>query len=244
MILAAGLGTRLRPWTLQHPKALVPVGGTPMVFRVMQRLVDAGFPQMGINVCHFADQLKTYLESPGLREWLERHNASVCISDETGKLLETGGGILKMGPLLDPEGEGFLVHNSDILSDADLGALREAHIAGAADVTLLTSRRPSSRILRFSPDGLLASWTNLKDGETKQLLEGGGEALAFAGIYIIGVKARREMACLYADNPFGIMQYLLDSRRKCKVMGVVQPNLKLLDVGKPDSLALAQHWDQ
>lgn len=239
MILAAGLGTRLRPWTLDHPKALVPVVCVPMVRRVMQRLIDSGFNELGINVCHFADQLIDYLKSDELTAWLGGCGASITVSDETGNLLETGGGIVKMGPLLDPEGEGFLVHNADILSNADLKALRAFHLAANSDATLLVSDRESSRKISFAPDGRLAQWHNLKDGQRKSLLAEGGEELAFSGIYIIGGNAQKEMERLYGSSRFGVMDYFLNPDRKCKVVGIEQKDLQLLDIGKPDALERA-----
>lgn len=236
MILAAGLGTRLRPWTLYHPKALVPVAGVPMVRRVMQRLIDEGFKKLGINVCHFADQLKEYIQSEEVSAWLSDCGASITVSDETGNLLETGGGIVKMGPQLDPDREGFLVHNADILSNAYLKGLRDFHIAAQSDATLLVSDRESSRKISFAPDCRFAEWHNIKDGNRKSLLAGGGEELAFSGIYIIGGKALEEMEKLYGGARFSVMDYFLNPERKCKVVGLKQPGLQLLDIGKPDAL--------
>lgn len=260
MILAAGLGTRLRPWTLEHPKALVPVAGVPMFYRVAERLLGEGCRCLGVNVCHFADQLTAYCEGEDMAKLLERYGASLCASDETGNLLDTGGGIVSMAPMLDPEGEGFLIHNVDILSNARLGMLMRFHREFNPDgVTLLVSDRESSRKLVFGFDGQLTGWRNLKDGGERNvnphpgprispdadrycgLAVAQGE-LAFSGIYIVGGNAAAEMGTLHGSAPFAVMDYFLDPERRCLVMGVSQPDLKLLDIGKPDALAKGDAW--
>lgn len=240
-ILAAGLGTRLRPWTLEHPKALVPVEGVSMLRRVIEKLVAEGFADLGINVCHFAEQLKDYLEKEDIRTWLKERGVKTIVSDETGNLMDTGGGIVKIAPALDPLGEGILVHNADILSNACLADMRKAHIGSGTDVTLLVSDRDSSRKLTFGEDGGLLSWRNLNTGEVKMVADKGcsGEELAFSGIYIVGGNAWREMIGLYGNRPFGVMDYFLNPHRQCKVVGWKQPGLQLLDIGKPDSLKSA-----
>ena len=110
-ILAAGLGTRLKPWTLSHPKALVPVGGVPMLERVIRRLENEGFDYIVVNVHHFASQITDFLRA---RAW----QARIEVSDETDLLLDTGGALVHAAPLLCRDSEPFLIHNVDILSDA------------------------------------------------------------------------------------------------------------------------------
>ena len=110
-ILAAGLGTRLKPWTLSHPKALVPVGGVPMLERVIRRLENEGFDYIVVNVHHFASQITDFLKA---RAW----QARIEVSDETDLLLDTGGALVHAAPLLCRDSEPFLIHNVGILSDA------------------------------------------------------------------------------------------------------------------------------
>ncbi|MDE6382409.1 MAG: NTP transferase domain-containing protein, partial [Muribaculaceae bacterium] len=117
-ILAAGLGTRLRPWTLEHPKALVPVGGVPMLERVILRMRDQGFDDITVNVHHFADQIVDFLNA---RDF----GVAVHISDERERLLDTGGAILHASRFLAADPAPFLVHNVDILSDAPHASLME-----------------------------------------------------------------------------------------------------------------------
>lgn len=136
MIFAAGLGTRLRPITDTIPKALVPVAGVPMLERVIDKIRAAGIGEIVINAHHFSDKIAAFLDS---RDFGVRIDLSV----EKEEPLETGGGIKKARKYL--EGDSFLVHNADILSDADLGWLisrsRPESLA-----TLLVSKRDTRGI--------------------------------------------------------------------------------------------------
>lgn len=234
MILAAGLGTRLRPWTLTHPKALVPVAGRPMLERVIERLKGVGVTRFGVNVHHFADQIVDYLHRAGIES---------VVSDESGLLLETGGGVVRLSSMLDPEGEGFLVHNVDILSDADLRGLWEEHLHSGAGATLLVSGRQSSRRLFYDRESNLSGWCNVVSGEEKVV--GTGERCgegAFSGIYAISGNAVAEMRDLFGERPFGVMEYFLHPMRKERVRIVRDDNLRLLDIGKPETLSRAEEW--
>ena len=113
MIFAAGLGTRLKPITDTIPKALVPIDGKPLLYRVVSKLKAAGISDFVINVHHFADSIIGYTHEQ------DDFGANVHFSDERDLLRETGGGIKFARPLL--EGGPFLVHNVDILSDLDVG---------------------------------------------------------------------------------------------------------------------------
>ena len=121
MILCAGLGTRLRPWTLSHPKALVPVGGVPMLERVIDKLRSQGFDYIVVNVHHFPEQIVDFLRQRDL-------GVKIAVSDESDRLLDTGGAIMKAEELLRFSDGPVLVHNVDILSDADLRGLMQRHI--------------------------------------------------------------------------------------------------------------------
>ena len=153
MIFAAGMGTRLRPLTDQMPKALVPVAGIPLLQRVLLRLASAGFDDITINIHHLGQQIADFLRANrnfGLR---------IHISDERGQLLNTGGGIRHARPFLEGD-EPFLVHNVDILTDADLRALWQHHLARKAEATLLVGKRETKRYLLMDPDMTLHGWTN------------------------------------------------------------------------------------
>ena len=183
MILAAGLGTRLRPWTLAHPKALVPVGGVPMLERVIISLRNQGYDEMVVNIHHFGEQIVEFVESK--REEL---GVDIKISDERGCLLDTGGGIVAASDLLfGKDSSPVLIHNVDILSNADLNNLMKHHKEKGNDITLLTSDRESSRKLIFSPDGRLRGWHNLSTDEYRPAdfhSVPGDSEMGFSGIYI------------------------------------------------------------
>lgn len=233
MILAAGLGTRLKPWTLSHPKALVPVNGVPMLERVILNLKSYGFDKIVVNVHHFASQIEDFLLS---RDF----GVDIQISDETDRLLDTGGAILKAAPLFSPGP--VLVHNVDILSDAGLDNLMAAHERSGADSTLLVSDRKSSRKFIFDSDLMLRGWHNLRDDEYKPadfVRDSCDMEYAFSGIHVVGCHEIEEMRRIGQEGKFSIVDFLLSDIHDCKVMGYVQPRLELIDIGKPETLRLA-----
>lgn len=239
MILAAGLGTRLKPWTLKHPKALVPVKGVPMLERVMNALYEEGFDEIVINIHHFGEQIIDYLAEHGLSE-------RIGVSDERERLLDTGGGILKASGLLFAKyEEPFLVHNVDILSNADLNGLMKEQRAWGNDITLLTSDRESSRKLIFDSEGRLKGWHNSGSGEFRPenfFPSAGDKERAFSGIYIIGkegVERLRQYSQRIGSDAFPIMDFFLSECRDLKIREVFDNNLKLIDIGKPATLERA-----
>lgn len=235
MILAAGMGTRLKPWTDTHPKALVPVGGVPMLGRVIMNLRAQGFDTLVVNVHHFAGQIKDYLKANDF-------GVDIRISDESGRLLDTGGGLVHAGSLLGTDRRPFLVHNVDILSNARLGALMEAHELGGSSATLLVSDRDSSRKLLFDSNMILRGWHNANTGGYRPTgfePKSDYKKLAFSGIYALSVGALDEMEGMFGTEPFPIMDYFLSPCRKAVVRGIGQPGLELADIGKPGTLARA-----
>ena len=185
-ILAAGLGTRLKPWTERHPKALVPVGGIPMLERVIDKFHQSGITDITINCFHFADQIKEFLLQKGWK---------VNIVDETPLLLETGGAILNAASFLEGD-EPVLVHNVDILSNANFNSLEQAHINSEVVATLLVSDRASSRKLIFDPDRRLRGWHSPATDEYRPAgftPDSQDSDLAFSGIYVISPSIIEEM---------------------------------------------------
>ena len=142
MIFAAGLGTRLAPLTDTCPKALIPVGDSPMLSRVIVRLRDAGVSEIIVNVHHHAGMIKDYLAAHDF-------GLPVQVSDESDRLLDTGGGVLKAAPLLRGDGP-VVLYNADIFSDFPLEEMMERHNSSGADITLLADSRDTSRYLLFS----------------------------------------------------------------------------------------------
>ena len=178
MLFAAGLGTRLRPLTNTIPKALVPVGGVPMLERVARRLVDAGADRLVINAHHHADQIERFVA--------ERDGFGVdCrISIEEGEPLETGGGLKRAWELGHFRGDRpIVVHNADVFTDFPIAGLLDAHQRTDALATLAVMDREKSRALVFDDDGLLGAVA--KDGTLKTAREPRGEPrhLGFCGVH-------------------------------------------------------------
>lgn len=222
MIFAAGLGTRLKPLTDTMPKALVTVGGMPLIWHVIMKLKAAGYERLVVNVHHFAQQIVDYLAANG------NFGLDIRISDETGGLLETGGGIRKALSLFDPTSP-ILIHNVDILSNLNLAALP------ADETVLVVSERKTKRYLQFDDTMRLVGWKNIETGEVK-----GREArsLAFSGIHMLGPS----MFPLLEDWPqcFPIMDFYLAVCNQQLIRGYEACNLRLLDVGKLDTLEQAE----
>ena len=155
LIFAAGVGSRLKPFTDCHPKALATVGGVTMLERTIVRMRESGVDKFASQITEFLDKNNNF----GL---------DIAISDESDRLLDTGGGLLRAKTLLcAEENEPVILHNADILTDAPLDEMLDAHRRNDADVTLLVSGRQSSRLLYFDSDSRLAGWTNINTGEVK-----------------------------------------------------------------------------
>lgn len=238
MIFAAGLGTRLKPITDTLPKALVPVGGEPLLAHVIRKLVSAGYDHLVVNVHHFPDQIIGYLQQHDF-------GVPIDISDERDGLLETGGGVAHARPFL--EGEPFLVHNVDILSNLDLAWFRAQHRPDAL-ATLLVSERETSRYLLFRDDGRLAGWTNVTTGEVRSpypdLDPSACRRLAFSGIHYMGAGIFGAMDALGMPARFPIMDFYLKACDRYPIYAAIPPSLRLLDVGKQDTLAAAEDFLQ
>ena len=237
-MLAAGLGTRLRPWTLSHPKALVPVGGIPMLGRVLTRLEESGFGRIVVNVHHFASQIYDFLR-------VNPEYSHVAFSDETAELLDTGGALLHALPLLRDEEKGdtpVLVHNVDILSTAPLGRLMRRHEESGGAATLLVSDRDSSRRLLFDGGMRLRGWHNIASGEYRPAAAGDDKSLsqyAFSGIYVIETSLIARMPAYGYEGKFSIIDFLLDVAGQEDIRGELATDLGLIDIGKPATLERA-----
>ncbi len=237
MVFAAGLGTRLRPLTDNCPKALVEVNGVPMLEHVIRHITDCGFDEIIVNVHHFGDMVIDFVNS---KKW----DAKVHISDERGELLDTGGGILKVRNMLD-DGNPFLVHNADILTDLDLSAMFRHHAETGADVTLLVAQRETVRYLLFDKAYRLQGWTNIMTGEVRP---GGFKydkdvhiPMAFGGVHVISPTIFDSLARYSTERKFSITPYYVSACRELKIMGYSpSENYRWFDIGKPETLALAE----
>jgi NDP-sugar pyrophosphorylase family protein len=147
MIFAAGLGTRLRPLTDDRPKALVEVGGVPMLELVARRLIEAGATRLVINVCPFADRVEAFVKARG------GFGVECVLSHEAPTPLETGGGLLAAAPLLRRDGP-IVLHNVDVFTDLSIRDLVVAHTRARSLATLAVMERPTARRLLFDDLGL------------------------------------------------------------------------------------------
>lgn len=235
-ILAAGLGTRLRPWTEKHPKALVPVGGIPMLERVIISLRAQGFHKMVINVHHFASQIIEFLDSKDF-------GVEIVISDESKELLDTGGAIMHAAPLLFKDPAPVLIHNVDILSNADLRSLMHAHGQADSLATLLVSDRPSFRRLICDSESRLCGWHNLRTNEFRPQCFTPADDMrqvAFSGIHVISEDIISSMSSMGYSGKFPIMDYYLVECKNGNIVCHEDPRLRLIDIGKPDTLTQAE----
>ena len=236
MILAAGLGTRLKPITDKIPKALVEVNGVPMLERVILNLKSRGFNRIVVNVHHFADQIKDFLYS---RDYV----IDIKISDETDKLLDTGGGIIRAYNLLfNDDASPVLIHNVDILSNADFQKLMNTNKGKGNADTLLVSDRESSRKLIFDREMKLLGWHNLKDNAYRWVgpQENREKELAFSGIYVMTREGVDEMRRIMGEGKYSVMDYFLNPEREIPIFGYEQKGLQLIDIGKPATLSQAR----
>ena len=237
-IFAAGLGTRLKPLTDTMPKALVPVGGKPLLAHVIEKLKAAGCKKIVINIHHFGDMIIDYVKSQN------NFGVEILFSDERQMLLETGGAIKHAVDLLGDEP--FLIHNVDILSNVDLKALIAAHSESDSAATLLVSKRNSTRALLFSPEGNLTAWTNKTTGEVKSPYSdidiSNLNEFAFSGIHIFSPRLFKYFGS-YPEK-FSIIDFYLNTCKDEKIKAYTQEGLQLLDVGKLDSLEKANAFIQ
>lgn len=229
MVFAAGLGTRLRPLTDTRPKALVTVQGSTLLLHTLRKLHTAGAGRIVVNVHHFADMIRSYLADNAY------FGLDIAISDESERLLDTGGGIRRAASLFD-DAAPVLIHNVDILSNADLGSLYAA--LGSDDAALLVSRRATTRYLLFDDDMLLVGWTNTATGEVRSpygdIDVGKCRRYAFAGIHVVAQSAIETM--LSWPERFGIVDFYLAVCATMRIRGCLQEGLTLTDVGRIETL--------
>lgn len=232
MILAAGLGTRLKPFTDKHPKALAVVNGKTLLQRNIEYLSRFGFKDIIVNVHHFADQII------GMIEKNNGFGSKVTISDETDAVLETGGGIKKAGWFLGKDSAPFVVMNVDILTDLDLGEMLAFHEKNNPLTTLAVTKRDTSRYFLFDGKEQLCGWRNVKTGEEKISRRSPHFIQkAFSGIQIIAPEIFR---LIKQSGKFSMVDEYLELAKKYPVLGFEHSPAKLVDAGKPESILKAE----
>ncbi len=244
LILAAGLGTRLKPLTDTMPKAMVSVGGVPLLQILIEKLKTVGVTDIVVNVHHFAGQIIDFLYNSEYSKTLT--DIHVRISDETDMLLDTGGAIRKAAPLF-PDAKPILVHNVDILSNIDFVQFRNQIIHSVNEsTTLICSERKTTRYLLADADSRLVGWTNAQTGEVKtpysNLDISACRKVAFSGVHSFNPKLLTLMESW--PEKFSVIDFYLSICDRQDIMLDIRSDLRLLDVGKLDTIAQAEQFIQ
>lgn len=230
MIFSAGLGTRFKPWTDKHPKALAIINGKSLLQRNIEYLQQYGITDVVVNVHHFADQVTQAIEAH--KGW----GSHIRISDETGALLETGGGLKKAAPLL--TADTILLINVDILTDLDLAAMISFHQQQQALATLAVTDRKTSRYFLFDGHNTLCGWQNTQTGEER--ISRSVTPLfpkAFSGIHVIDKKL---LSFIQQEGRLAIVDLYLELAKTHTIKGYLHDYSRFVDVGKPEAVAIAE----
>jgi len=230
LLLSAGLGTRLKPFTDHHPKALAPVNGHSLLEINIRNLQQFGIYDVVVNVHHFAPQIIEALQQA------KGFGSRFRISDESDEVLETGGGLKKAALFFEGEAD-LLVMNVDMLTNADLGKMIREHQSRDALATLAVQQRVSSRYFLFDGAMQLKGWENVNTGERKPaIIDGTVNQYAFSGIQVLNQKIFKKIK---REGKFSLVDVYLDLCATERIIGLDHTGDLLLDVGKPDSLTRA-----
>jgi NDP-sugar pyrophosphorylase family protein len=231
MVLAAGLGTRLRPLTNERPKALVEVAGRTLLEIALRRLSDFGVRDVIINVHHFADMVVGYLEAN------DNFGMQIEISRED-ILLDTGGGLKKAGWFFEGDSEPFILHNVDVISTIDLGAMLRCHHEKQSLATLAVQNRSTSRYLLFDQRLQLCGRRLVREQKV-EIVQAAAQTheLAFAGIHVI---SPRLLSMLTEEGSFSIItSYLRLAGQRERIVGFRADAYEWQDLGTPENVAQA-----
>ena len=243
MILAAGLGTRLKALTQDRPKALVELNGKPLLQYCIEDLIANGFHHIVINVHHFGEQIIDFVGH-------HHFDAEIEISDERDLLMDTGGGIVKASPLF-KNSKVVLVHNVDIISDVNLGELSQQFLASGDDAWLLTQDRDTNRKLLFDNENQLVGWMNKAEGQFKWVnpekigpstlrqAQGSGtcdyQEMAFSGLHLF----RSDLFAEFEVKRSSVIDLYLNLAKTNRIISKpIQPDY-WFDLGKPEQIYLA-----
>lgn len=237
MIFAAGVGSRLKPFTDHHPKGLVEIGDKPMLDIVILNLIRAGIERIVINIHHFGEQITAFLAN-------RNFPVEILISDEREKLLDTGGGLAKAAGLFYKD-QPVLLHNADILTGMPISSFINTFETVSCDALLSTADRQSSRKLLFDRDGRLQGWENCSNGQTRpadipNITD--LQRLAFNGIHIVSwriIEMLQRDATeeeIFSMTPF-YLNHINNLDIRCHTT-----NYNFFDVGKPQTLEQARQY--
>ncbi|MGG9964763.1 DUF559 domain-containing protein [Ferruginibacter sp. SUN106] len=231
IIFSAGLGTRFKPWTDTHPKALAIVNGKSLLQRNIEYLQQYGITDVVVNIHHFPQQIIDAINQNN--GW----GSNIIISDESDKVLETGGGLMKAKDLL-VNGQPFFSLNVDILTNLDLNKLMAFHQQHKPLVTFGVTNRKSSRVLLFDSDNRLCGWKNVQTGETKTSIDKPG--LIEKAYSCVVIYEPQIFSLIRQQGKFSIMDTYLDLAAEHVILGYDHSGDDLVDVGKPESVAVAE----
>lgn len=233
LLFAAGMGTRLKSYTQDKPKALVTLAGKPLIQHAIEYLISFGITDITINVFHFAEQVISFINEH------DSFGITIHVSDERNQLLDTGGGLKKAGTFLKGD-EPIVIYNVDVISNLDLNAVLKYHQEQKALATLVVRSRETSRYLMFDRNLQLAGWKNFSNGDTiisraKEFQE--AEPFAFSGIHIVQPEI---LDLITAEGKFPIMDLYLRLAKEHLIKAYIDQSDLWMDLGKPEQLLAAE----
>ncbi len=242
MILAAGLGTRLKALTQDKPKALVELNGKPLLQHCIENLIANGFYHIVINVHHFGEQIIDFVTH-------NKFDAVIQISDERNQLMDTGGGIIQASPLF-KDSKSVLVHNVDIISNVNLRELAAQFLDSKDDAWLLTQDRETNRKLLFDNENQLVGWMNKAEERFKWVDESMSalrqaqgpqlyyKEMAFSGLHFF----RSDLFANFECKPQSVIDLYLGLAKTNRIISKpIQPDY-WFDLGKPEQLQAAENY--
>lgn len=234
MILAAGLGTRLRPLTDTTPKALIRLNGITLLERTIKKISLAGFDEIIINVHHFAKQIKKILEQK------KYFGLNISISDESDELLDTGGGLKKAASFFN-DAEPFLLHNVDVLTDLNLNELLNSHKKNNSIATIAVMKRESTRQFLFDDEMNLSGWQNLNTNEIKISRQ---KVTAFQHFAFCGIQILEPAIFDFfpQENKFSIVDFYIQVSRGKTIKGLLTNSKYFYDLGSLGKLTEAEKF--
>jgi MurNAc alpha-1-phosphate uridylyltransferase len=231
MIFSAGLGTRFKPWTDKHPKALAIINGKSLLQRNIEYLQQYGIKDVIVNVHHFASQITSAIEKNN--GW----GSNIIISDESAEVLETGGGLLKAKELFTP-GEKFITCNVDILTNLAIDKLIAFHEKQKPLISFGVTDRKTSRNFLFDKNNRLCGWINNTTGEKRLSIDKPGLVQkAYSCIVVFEYKV---FDLIPFTGKFSLTDLYLELAKKHLILGYEHTGDKWIDVGKTESVATAE----
>jgi MurNAc alpha-1-phosphate uridylyltransferase len=231
MIFSAGLGTRFKPWTDAHPKALAVVNGKSLLQRNIEWLQRFNIHEVIVNIHHFPEQVMQAIEKN--KGW----GSKITISDEKGQLLETGGGLKKAKSFFDVD-QPFLTTNVDILTNLDVDKLLRFHTQKRPLISFAVTDRKTSRYFLFDEGLRLCGWENTKTGEKKISIQ--KDKLLQKAYSCVVIFQPEIFSLMKQDGKFSLVDVYLDLAAKHSILGYDHTGDLLVDVGKPEAVALAE----